>query len=137
LTALAFGSPEKFLPLRIGEPHGIIQLYRYREAKGAAVMSDRVLTIEEIRQALMPLLRKYRAERAILFGSYARNEANGKSDVDLVIIGGENFEPTDVFCIADELYRALAKNVDVYELCEINTGTDFYNTIFAEGVQIA
>lgn len=87
-------------------------------------MSDRVLTIEEIGQA-------------ILFGSYARNEADGKSDIDLVIIGGENFEPTDVFGIADKLYRTLAKNVDVYELCEINADTDFYNTIFAEGVQIA
>lgn len=39
--------------------------------------------------------------------------------------------------IADDLYRALAKDVDVYELCEINAGSDFYNTIFAEGVQIA
>lgn len=100
-------------------------------------MSDRILTGEEIRLAIIPLLKKYRAEKAILFGSYARNEADGKSDIDLLIIGGEHFVPTDVFCIADDLYRALAKDVDVYELCEINAGSDFYNTIFAEGVQIA
>ena len=100
-------------------------------------MSDRILTKEDIASAVAPLLQKYRAEKAILFGSYARNEADGKSDIDLLIIGGEHFEPTDVFCIADELYRSLSKNVDVYELCEIDAGTDFYNAIFAEGVQIA
>ena len=100
-------------------------------------MSDRILSKEDIASAVAPLIQKYRAEKAILFGSYARNEADGKSDIDLVIIGGEHFEPTDVFCIADELYRTLSKNVDVYELCEIDAGTDFYNAIFAEGVQIA
>ena len=100
-------------------------------------MPDRVLTGEEIRSAVLPLLKKYRAEKAILFGSYARNEADSKSDIDLLIIGGENFMPTDVFCIADELYRSLAKNVDVYELCEINADSDFYKTIFTDGVQIA
>ncbi|NBJ90760.1 nucleotidyltransferase family protein [Acutalibacter sp. 1XD8-36] len=92
-------------------------------------MSDRILTGEEIRLAILPLLKKYRAEKAILFGSYARNEADGKSDIDLLIIGGEHFAPTDVFCIADELYRSLAKNVDVYELSEINAGSNLYNTI--------
>ena len=71
------------------------------------------------------LLKKYRAEKAILFGSYARNEADGKSDIDLLIIGGEHFVPTDVFCIADELYRSLGKAVDVYDISEINKGTEF------------
>ena len=99
-------------------------------------MSDKILTAEEIRLAILPLLKKYRAEKAILFGSYARNEADAKSDIDLLIIGGEDFIPTDVFCITDKLYRTLDKSVDVYELCEINTGSDFHNRIFAEGVQI-
>ena len=92
--------------------------------------------IEELCASMASLFPQDQIE-AILFGSYARNEADGKSDIDLLIIGGEHFEPTDVFCIADELYRSLSKNVDVYELCEIDAGTDFYNAIFAEGVQIA
>ena len=100
-------------------------------------MSDRILTCTEIRSAVIPLLKKYKAEKAILFGSYARNEADCHSDIDLLVIGGEHFALTDIFCIADELYHALAKNVDVYELCEINADSDLYNTIFAQGVQIA
>ena len=100
-------------------------------------MSDHVYSREELIAGILPILRKYRAAGAILFGSYARQEATGGSDIDLVVIGGEQFDPTDVFCIADELYRTLGKNVDIYELREINEDTEFYRTIFAEGVRIA
>ena len=100
-------------------------------------MSDHIYSRDEIVQAVLPILRKYRASRAILFGSYARQEATSGSDIDLLVIGGDQFDPTDVFCIADELYRSLGKNVDVYELCEIKEDSDLYRTIFAEGVHIA
>ena len=100
-------------------------------------MSGQIYTREEIVSAVLPLLKKYKAESAILFGSYARQEADVNSDIDLVVIGGPGFDPTDVFCMADDLHRATGKRVDVYELCELNTGTEFYNTVLTEGVRIA
>lgn len=100
-------------------------------------MPDHIYSVEEVAQTVLPLLKKYHAERAVLFGSYARQEATAHSDIDLVVIGGPGFDPTDVFCIADELHRMTGKNVDVYEISEINAGTEFYQTIFDEGVQIA
>ncbi|CUP96908.1 Predicted nucleotidyltransferases [uncultured Flavonifractor sp.] len=100
-------------------------------------MKGRVYSQEEIIAVITPILRKYKAEQAILFGSYARREADAQSDIDLLVIGGESFDPTDVFCIADELHRATGKQVDVYELREINAGTDFFHSIFSEGVKIA
>jgi hypothetical protein len=100
-------------------------------------MSEHIYSQAELAQIILPLLHKYHAEKAILFGSYARNEATMLSDIDLVIVGGAAFDPTDVFCIADELHAATEKAVDVYELREINAGTKFYNTILGEGVQIA
>ena len=100
-------------------------------------MSDRVYTQDEIFAAVRLLLKKYHAERAILFGSYARQEADASSDIDLIVIGGIKFDPTDVFCIAEELHRTLGKPVDVYELRELNAGSAFYDTVMAEGVQIA
>ncbi len=96
-----------------------------------------VYTIDELRAVIVELLRKYGAEHAILFGSYARQEADAASDIDLVVIGGTRFDPTNVFCIADDLHRLTGKQVDVYELREINEGTDLYDTIFSEGVRIA
>ena len=100
-------------------------------------MSEQVYTRDEIIHVVLPLLKKYRAESAILFGSYARQEADAQSDIDLVVIGGPQFDPTDIFCLADDLHRLTGKPVDVYEQREINAGTEFYNTVFSEGVQIA
>ena len=45
-------------------------------------------TIEEIRQIVVELAKKYGAERIYLFGSYARGEAGTRSDVDLRIDKG-------------------------------------------------
>lgn len=92
-------------------------------------MSDRVYAQDEIFAAVRLLLKKYHAERAILFGSYAQQEADAASDIDLVVIGGNRFAPTDVFCIAEELHRALGKPVDVYELRELNANSAFHNTV--------
>ena len=100
-------------------------------------MSERIYSRGELTAMILPLLEKYHARRAILFGSYARNEATAGSDIDLVVIGGDSFDPTDVFCIAEELCAAAGKPVDVYELREINAGTQLYHTILNEGVGIA
>ena len=100
-------------------------------------MSEHIYSLDEIFAAVLPLLKKYHAERAILFGSYARQEADAASDIDLLVVGGKDFDLTDVLCIAEELHCALGKPVDVYELREINPQSAFYDAILAEGVQIS
>lgn len=100
-------------------------------------MSEHIYSKEELSAIISSLLEKYSAQQAILFGSYARQEARAASDIDLIVVGGKAFDPTDVFALADDLHRMTGKNVDVYELSEINSGTDFYDTILAEGVRIA
>lgn len=100
-------------------------------------MTERVLTADELMRIIKSLLIKYHAQAAILFGSYARNEADAVSDIDVVVIGGAAFEPTNVFSLADDLHRMTQKAVDVYELCEIDQDSDFYRTILREGVRIA
>lgn len=100
-------------------------------------MNEKVYSFEEISAILLPLVKKYRASKVILFGSYARNEADKDSDIDVLVIGGEAFDPTDVFSIADELNRLSQKNVDVYEEREIDHTSEFYNIILSEGVEIA
>mgnify|MGYP000087516050 CR=1 FL=1 len=52
------------------------------------------------------------------------------------LIGGKNFDPTDVLCIAEELHTALKNPFDVFELREINPDSPS-DTIMGEGVQIA
>lgn len=100
-------------------------------------MTEEICSRESLVSIIAALLKKYHAERAILFGSYARHEADSLSDIDLVVIGGAAFDPTNVFCMAEDLHRATGKAVDVYELCEINQDSDFFRTILREGVPIA
>lgn len=100
-------------------------------------MSEAVLSIEEIKAMLAPIAEKYRVEAILLFGSYAKGNADGQSDVDLIVFGGEEFHPTDIFAMGEDIRAALRKQADVYEIREINPGTPFYNTIFQEGVYVA
>ncbi|MBR2214175.1 MAG: nucleotidyltransferase domain-containing protein [Selenomonadaceae bacterium] len=46
-----------------------------------------MLSIPFIREKVYPVCKKYPIKRAYLFGSYARNEANENSDVDIRIEG--------------------------------------------------
>ena len=54
-----------------------------------------MLSLEEIRHAIVPLAEKYGIDRVFLFGSYARGEATDQSDIDLRIdrgtMGGLHF----------------------------------------------
>jgi hypothetical protein len=51
-------------------------------------MSEKVYTIEEIKRLVTPIAKKYDVDRVFLFGSYARGEADNKSDLDFVIDKG-------------------------------------------------
>ena len=100
-------------------------------------MSDHIYAQSEIFAVVRQRLKKYHAESAILLGSYARQEADAASDIDLIAVGGSKFDPTDIFCIEEELHRTIGKAADVFELREVNTGSAFYHTIMEEGVRIA
>lgn len=95
-----------------------------------------VKTREEIENAVKTLLNKYKAESAILFGSYARNEANDDSDIDLIVVGGDKFKKVHIFALGEDLREMLNMNADVFEISEVNVGTPFYNNIMKEGVRI-
>ena len=96
-----------------------------------------VLTRSELETAIRALLKKYHAEYALLFGSYARGEATASSDIDLVGVGGVNFRARDIFSFGEELRQLTHKDVDAFELRELNVGTPFYETVMQEGVRIA
>lgn len=49
-------------------------------------MTSDTITIEEIKEKTIPILRNYPVDKAILFGSYyAKGEATNNSDIDLYI----------------------------------------------------
>lgn len=96
-----------------------------------------VLSLQEIQETVRALLAKYHAEYAILFGSYARGEATPDSDLDLIVFGGVNFIPRNIFALAEDLRELTGRNADVFESQEVNRGTSFFETVMREGIRIA
>jgi predicted nucleotidyltransferase len=48
------------------------------------------MEIDDLKKRLHPLFKEYKIEKAILFGSLARNEASRHSDIDLILIKNTN-----------------------------------------------
>ena len=97
---------------------------------------NNILTMDVIKALISNLVKKYKAEYVILFGSYARGEANEESDIDIIIVGGQHFSALDVLAFGEELRELTHKKVDAFELREVEKDTEFYQNILREGVRI-
>jgi uncharacterized protein len=53
------------------------------------------MDLDTLKKKLYPLFKEYKIEKAILFGSLARNEASHHSDVDLILIQKTNLRFLD------------------------------------------
>ena len=121
---------------KIGKQWVIDEDMKYPEDNRVKSGKYKLYSLDELVDMIKPILKKYHAKGAKLFGSYARNAATRFSDIDLFVEGGQKFDPTDVFCIAEELHEASGKKVDVYEMREISNKSKLYNNIMREGVTV-
>ena len=99
-------------------------------------MSEKVYTIEEIKEILKTLLRNTSVNSVILFGSYAKNTPTSKSDIDLVIDSEGKLINIYFYGLLEELVQRLQKNVDLFEISEIQKDSRIYNDIQNEGVVV-
>lgn len=95
------------------------------------------LSRTEVENFIKKLICKYNAEYAILFGSYARDEADENSDIDVIVFGGNDFRATDIFAFGEELRELSQKNADVFEIRELDKDTEFYRSVMREGVRVS
>lgn len=114
----------------------ILQLIVYFQ-KGLTDMHKDIFTIPDIAKLVKPVVKKYGVEKLYLFGSYARGEAHAGSDLDFLVFGGEGFKLTTIFAFSEELREVLEKDVDVFEINEINRDSDFYRALMKERLLIA
>ena len=100
-------------------------------------MDNRIFTLDNIKALVKPFAEKYHVKEIYMFGSYARGEADENSDLDFLVFGGEEFKLTSVLALGEELREVLKKNVDIFEIREVNQDSDFYRTIMREKVLVA
>lgn len=97
-------------------------------------MTDRIYSIEEIKNVVAPIAKRYGVDRVYLFGSYARGEATTSSDLDFRVDRGAI---RDLFALGGlyaDLEDAFEKHLDL-----LTTGSldrDFLSRIAKEEVLI-
>ena len=99
-------------------------------------MSEKIYTIEEIKEILRKVLKNFSVKKAILFGSYAKNTPTEKSDIDLVIDSEGKLLNIYFYGLLEDLVQKLQKNVDLFEITEIQKDSKIYKDIENEGVII-
>lgn len=97
-------------------------------------MSEKIYTIEEIKIILNEILKNFDVKKATLFGSYAKNLATPKSDIDLVIDSEGKLLNIYFYGLLEDLVQGLQKNIDLFEVSEIQKNSRIYNDIQSEGV---
>lgn len=95
-------------------------------------MNTDIFTINEVKNLVKPIAEKYKVDEIYLFGSYARGEANASSDLDFLVFGGKNFKRTMIFALAEDFREVFKKEVDVFEINEVDEDSDFYQIIMKE-----
>lgn len=93
-----------------------------------------ILPLELIKQTLSDVLGSKPVDFAYLFGSYAKGEADAKSDVDIMVSGA--ITGLEFFSLGGELERALHKNVDIIRLSDVGANQDLIREIMATGIRI-
>ncbi|NLP48434.1 MAG: helix-turn-helix domain-containing protein [Clostridiales bacterium] len=104
------------------------------EAHGLIDEEHGILSREAIESACQKVLSEYDVEYCYLFGSYANETANEKSDVDLLIstsVTGLKF-----FGLAERLREELKKKVDLLDLRQLENNPELINEILRDGIKI-
>jgi uncharacterized protein len=71
--------------------------------------------IDRIKNLAVPILQRYGVTRAGLFGSWARGDMTGASDIDILVETGENMSLFEFAHLKHELEEALQRKIDLVE----------------------
>ena len=112
------------------------ELIRKLDEMGVLDGSNYICSVKAIKHHCLKLFKeKYpEVQCAYLFGSYARGEANGKSDIDLLVVCppiGMKF-----YGIATELEEILNKKIDLHTHRQLLRSEKLLEEVLKEGIKI-
>lgn len=112
--------------------------YRYMMEKlsefGFIDEENGILSLNAIAGICKEVFDDYPAEYCYLFGSYAKGNATGKSDVDLLI--STSLSGLAFFELTETLRQRLCKKVDVLHIDQLKNNFDLFQEILKDGVKI-
>lgn len=77
------------------------------------------LTIDQIKEKAIPILKGAGIKRSSLFGSYVRGEERDDSDVDLLVEYPEHTSLFDIAALKNSLEDTLGRSVDLVDFDHI------------------
>ena len=99
-------------------------------------MSEKIYTIEEIKDILNEILKDEPVYQVILFGSYAKKKATKKSDIDLIIDTKSTLKGFALLKLICQIQEKLQKDIDWFEKYEIIDDSPIDKEIKETGVII-
>ena len=90
--------------------------------------------INKLSNKLFPIFENYKVKQAILFGSYARNEATDKSDIDILV--DSRLKGLSFFGLLEDITNVTGKEVDLIDISQIEKGSQIESEIKNTGVLI-
>jgi len=97
-----------------------------------------IFTIEEIKKRVAPVADKYALKAVYIFGSYARNEADADSDVDILVdrTGSTIKGMFDMGNLYNDLCESMGKEIDLVTTQTLaQQSTQSRNPIFIENLR--
>lgn len=92
------------------------------------------LTLDQIKEKVIPILKAQGVKRSSLFGSYVRGEQRNDSDIDILVEFPEGKTLYDLVDLEDKIKDVLHKDVDVVTYNSVSPHVKKY--IFANLVQL-
>ncbi len=93
-----------------------------------------ILKIDMIKKIVFDVFADYEVQYCYLFGSYAKNNANESSDVDLLV--STKTTGMAFFGMAERLREALHKKVDLLNIEQLTNNQVLLNEILKDGIKI-
>jgi len=97
-------------------------------------MTEQIYTINQIREKLDSVFKRYGIRKAILFGSYGKGTATQKSDIDLLV--ESNLKGLRFVGFTEDVKEAVDKDVDVFDVSHIKKDSEIDSEITETGVMI-
>lgn len=97
-------------------------------------MNENIYSIEEIRELINLILKRFNVKKAVLFGSYAKKCAKDNSDIDIFVDSDGVLNGFNFFTLYDQIESRLDKNIDMFEAIDVEEGSRIYSEIINHGV---
>ena len=72
-----------------------------------------IYTVNDIKRILQPVFKKHNIKKAVLFGSYAKGEADAKSDIDIMV--DSNLRGLAFYGLLEDVVNAVGLQVDLLD----------------------